>query len=93
LNAGSERTLTSRASLLLMAKQFGNKISSDKTRGFKFCLLYVDSERTNVIEICAILGLYAAQNGSLLPMFRFNLSVPISKVKQFLTYSYFCTNV
>ena len=70
-----------------------NNISFDKMRGFKFCLLYVGSERTHVTEICVLLGPYAAQNGSLLLTFRFNLSVPTSKVKQFLTYSYFCTNV
>ena len=86
MNAGSEMTLTSRASLLLMAEQLSNNISFDKTRGFKFCLPYVGSERTNIIDICALLGIYAAQNDSLLPTFRFNISVPTSKVKQFVTY-------
>jgi hypothetical protein len=31
-------------------------------------------------EICALLGFYAAQNGSLLPTFRDNLSVPSARV-------------
>jgi hypothetical protein len=33
------------------------------------------------VEICAFLGFYAAQIGSLLPMFRDNLSVPSSRAK------------
>jgi len=33
-------------------------------------------------EMCALLGYYAAQNGSSLPTFRHNLSVPNSRVKQ-----------
>jgi hypothetical protein len=34
------------------------------------------------IEICSILGFYAAQNGSFLPTFRYKLSAPSSRVKQ-----------
>jgi hypothetical protein len=32
-----------------------------------------------LLEICAVLGFYAAYNGSFLPTFRDNLSVPIFK--------------
>jgi hypothetical protein len=35
----------------------------------------------SVNEICALLGFYTAQNGSLLPTFRDNLSVPFTRVK------------
>jgi hypothetical protein len=35
-----------------------------------------------VDEICPLLGLYIGQNGSFLPMFRDNLWVPFSRVKQ-----------
>jgi hypothetical protein len=33
-------------------------------------------------EVCALLGYYSAQNGSFVPTFRDNISVPTSKVKQ-----------
>jgi hypothetical protein len=38
-----------------------------------------EKENTN---ICALWGIYAAQNGSFLPTFRDNLSVPSSEIKQ-----------
>jgi len=35
----------------------------------------------SVNEVCALLGFYAAQNGSLLPTFRDNLSVSSARIK------------
>jgi hypothetical protein len=37
----------------------------------------------NVHEICALPGYYAALNGTSVPTFRDNLSVPSSRVKKF----------
>jgi hypothetical protein len=37
---------------------------------------------TGIVEICALLGYYAALNGNPLPMFRGNVSVPSSRVKK-----------
>jgi hypothetical protein len=37
-------------------------------------------------EICAVLRYYAAWNGNFVTMFRDNLSVPYSRVKQFCFY-------
>jgi len=34
-----------------------------------------------MLQICALLGFYAARNGSFLPTFRDNLLVPSSRVK------------
>jgi hypothetical protein len=34
-------------------------------------------------EICTIFRFYAAYNGSFIPTFRYNLSVPTSRYKQF----------
>ena len=39
---------------------------------------------TRVIEICVLLGYYAASNGNPLPTFRGNVSVPSSRVKKSL---------
>jgi hypothetical protein len=38
--------------------------------------------RRDVVEICAILGYYAASSGNPLPTFRDNVSVPSSRVKK-----------
>jgi hypothetical protein len=43
------------------------------------CLISVFYHSVN--EICAVLELYAAQNGSFVPTFRDNLSLPYSRVK------------
>jgi hypothetical protein len=38
--------------------------------------------RRHVDKICTLLGYYAASNGSFVPTFRDNLSVPSSRVKK-----------
>ena len=47
----------------------------------KFHLCVISGYRRSVDEICAIFGFYAAWNGSFLPTFRDNISVPTSSVK------------
>ena len=39
--------------------------------------------RRDVDEICALLGYYAASCGNPLPTFRYNVSVPSSRVKKY----------
>jgi hypothetical protein len=36
----------------------------------------------NVVEICALLGYYAASYGDCLPTFRDNMSVPCSRIRK-----------
>jgi hypothetical protein len=44
---------------------------------------FAGSPKTTTLgQICALLGFYAAQNGSFLPTFRVSRSVPTSRVKQ-----------
>jgi hypothetical protein len=40
---------------------------------------------TKVDEICGLLGYYAASNGNPIPTFPYNVSVPFSRAKDFLT--------
>jgi hypothetical protein len=47
----------------------------------KFHLCVISGYPRGVDEICAILGFYATCNGSFLPTFRVNISVPSSRVK------------
>jgi len=43
--------------------------------------IWVTGLRCQVDENCVLLGCYAASSGNFLPMFRDNLSVPSSRVK------------
>jgi hypothetical protein len=53
-------------------------------RGLPSFLRRLATETTIRIEICALLRFYAAWNSNFLPTFRDKLSVPSSKVKQWL---------
>jgi hypothetical protein len=44
--------------------------------------MFIANTSSQSFEICALLGYYAPQNGSFLPAFRENLSVPSSGAKQ-----------
>ena len=65
------------ATMKTVSKLFQKVAVSGKTK--RRCVIAGFSRSVN--EICALLGFYAAQNGSLLPTFRDNISLPSASVK------------